>query len=167
MLFRSFPSAPVPGFDQDALIHTMGIRFFGPVTDALDYSFEYARQYGEADRTADLTGSMMDGRLTYKFPENTTFKPTLMLQYVRFSGDDPSSADEVEGWDPIFASYPIWGDDMLPIMLNANWTNLSAYRTELGLTLNECVTARAYCALLRAEYGERAKIGRASCRERV
>lgn len=145
-----------PGGDADADIHTAGGRVFGALHEQVDYSIEYAQQFGEYDRDedVDLTGDLLDVRLTFKAPKDTLFSPSVMLQYVSFSGNDPSSADEDEGWDPIFAAYPIFREELLPVMNRGDWTNLDMYRVEGRAKVNQCWTVTAAYAYLAADFGD-------------
>ena len=92
---------------------------------------------------------MVDARLTVKAPEWTT-KPSLMFEYTYFSGDDSSTGD-YEGWDGIFAEYPIWREELLPILNNGNWTNLHQYRAELKMQLHSRVSFTGAAAYLLAD----------------
>jgi hypothetical protein len=144
------------GGNSNAYVNTVGGRVFGAPHDLMLYSVEYAREYGESSRGMDFTGSLFDGRLTLLTPEDVIFDPTLMLQFTSLSGDDPSSTDEFEGWDPIYAQYPIFREELLPIMLRDNWTNLDQYRAQLVLHLTEKMTFTGAYAYLSADYGEAA-----------
>jgi len=144
------------GGDADAKIHTAGARVFGPLHEQVDYSIEYAKQAGKYDQAEDIdiTGDLLDARLTFKAPTDTLWSPSVMLEYVSFSGDDPSSVDEDEGWDPIFAAYPIFREELLPVMNRGDWTNMDMYRVEGRAKVNACwsfATAYAYVA---ADYGD-------------
>jgi len=151
---RNFPYAgPPPQSDADALIHTAGVRLFGAMHEQVDYSLEYACQDGEYNRSSDLTGDLLDARLTLKAPKGTRFSPSLLLQYTSWSGDDPDSANEFEGWDPLFAGYPIFREELLPILFNGNWTNMDQYRLEARASAGPCWKFAAAYAYLRADYG--------------
>lgn len=152
---RNFPwGGPPPQTDTDARIHTVGGRLFGAAHEQVDYSIEYAQQAGEYNRTTDLTGDLLDARLTLKAPKDTLFSPSLLLQYTSFSGDDPDSADEFEGWDPLFASYPIFREELLPILFNGNWSNIDQYRVMGNAKVNQCWSVSAAYAYLAADFGD-------------
>ena len=154
---RNWPwGGPPPATDADVLVHTFGGRIFGALTEKIDYSVEYAEQRGKRDHNDDLTGSMLDARLTTKLPGETCWwvPKSLLFELTRFSGDDPSSGDEMEGWIPLFAGYPIWREELLPIMFNADWTNMTQYRVQANFPFNECVHAWLAYAFIRTDYGE-------------
>jgi hypothetical protein len=150
-------TSDTPG-DNDAEIHTAGARVFGSPHKQVDYSLEVAQEFGERDpegcSDVDLTGMMVDARLTLKAPEGTRFSPSVLLEYTYFSGDDPDSADEFEGWDPLLDSYPIYREELLPVMLRSNWTNLHQYRIQGNLAVNKCWSVSAAYAYLRADEGD-------------
>jgi hypothetical protein len=155
--------------NTDARIHTVGARVFGTPTERLSYSVEVARQFSEYDENpalastasspmlsgeADGEGWMVDARLTMKAAE-CCLKPSLMLEYTYFSGDDPDTSD-YEGWDGLFAEYPIWRDELIPIMNNGNWTNLHQYRAELKAQLYKNLTFTGAYAHMRADESDTA-----------
>ena len=146
--------------DTNAEIHTAGIRVFGTPDSnkQVSYSLEYAQQWGNMGEHSaqDLTGSMVDARLALKAAEGTPMQPVLSFEYTYWSGDDPSSANEYEGWHPLFSMYPIWREELLPILLNAWWTNLHQLRTALTCKISDKVTWTGAWAVLRTEYGENA-----------
>ncbi|MCF7853167.1 MAG: alginate export family protein [Candidatus Pacebacteria bacterium] len=148
--------------DENAQLDIIGARVFGSLNPQVDYSLEVAKQRGERMENADFTGIMADARLRLKAKEGTPLAPSLDLEYTYFSGNDPDSNDEFEGWHPAFAEYPIWRDELVPIMLNGNWTNLSQYRAGLNLNLydSEKVGVRfsGAWAVLLADYGDQALV---------
>jgi len=151
---RNFPWGPAPCADQDEVVHTVGARIFGAPHEQVDYSLEYAEQRGEQNHDIDMTGSLLDARLTLKAPADTLFKPSVLLEYTSWSGDDPDSADEQEGWDPLFSSYPIFREELLPIMFNGDWSNMDQYRVEGRVAVNQCWSVAAAYAYIRADYGD-------------
>jgi len=123
--------------DENAELHIVGARLFGSPHEQIDYSFELAQQWGECAGSADFTGMMGDARVTLKAPKGTALSPSLMLEYTMFTGDDPASGDEVEGWHSAFSEYPIWREELMPILTNGNWTNLNQARAALNLVLHD------------------------------
>ena len=125
--------------DENAELHIAGIRVFGAPHPQIDYSVEFAQQFGDwmpgQNAEADFEGRMVDARLDLKAAEGTPLKPVLQLEYTYLSGDDPGTANEYEGWHPAYAEYPIWREELLPILFNGNWTNLNQVRTALGTQL--------------------------------
>ncbi len=145
--------------DENARFAIVGARVFGSPHEQIDYSLEMATQRGKTRANdLDMTGTMIDARLTLKAGEGVAMAPSLDLQYSMFSGDDPASNDEYEGWHMAFAEYPVWREELLPITFNANWSNLSQYRTALNLQLADTENYNLKCQIaaahLTADYGE-------------
>jgi hypothetical protein len=144
----------------DAKSQFAGARIFGSPTDLISYSAEYCQQFGKLwyDAGVDAqepTGHMWDLRLNIKTPPDTALKPSFGLQITQFSGDDPSSADEFEGWFGAFANYPIYREEFLPARFGAaGWTNLTRYGVDTCLQLMDNVKMTLSFAHLMAEYGE-------------
>lgn len=150
------------GTYDDTKLHTFGARIFGTPLELVDYSLEAAQQLGETDSNSggpsmDNTGYMVDARLTLHAPEACPFDSSVLFQYTYLSGDDPNSTDENEGWEPVFAQYPIWREELLPILFRGDWTNLNQYRVQLTVPViqgeKSSVTVRGSYAYLDADYG--------------
>ncbi len=141
---------------DDTQLHVVGARVFGSPTDQVSYSLEAARQFGciGSYSAQDATGSMVDARLSLKAAEGTRGNPVLSFEYTYWSGDDPSSNSEFEGWHPVFSEYPIWREELLPILINGNWTNLHQFRTQVGFDLSKKVHFTGAWAVLRTDYGD-------------
>lgn len=158
--------------NSDARLHIVGARIFGSPNERWDYSLEVARQFGKYDENPNIDnpggvgaegkatamGWMADARLTAKF-DDAAFSPRVMFQYSYFSGDDPSSTGKYEGWDPIFAEYPIYREELMAIMLNGSWTNLHIYRLQANLKLHERVSFTCAAAHLRADESRNGRPG--------
>ena len=144
---------------SDARLHIAGARLFGSPTKNLDYSVEVARMFGEyeenpslansADGRADAEGMMIDARLTVKQPE-WAMKPSLMFEYTYFSGDDQTTSD-YEGWDGLFAEFPMHVEELTLIMTNGNSTNLHMFRLEAKAQLAKNLTLTGAYAHMRAD----------------
>jgi hypothetical protein len=141
--------------DDDAEINTLGFRLFGAPHDQIDYSFEYARQLGPSQvEELDMSNTMIDGRLTFKAPKDTMLSPSVLLQHTYFAGNDPTTVGENEGWDPIFAAYPIFREELLPTMLRGNWTNLHQSRIEGRVAFTKEWSAAVAYAYLMADHDD-------------
>ena len=125
------------GFDENATLQVVGARLFGALDAQTEYSIEAAKQFGEMSDSADFTGELVDARLNWKAADGTTWSPVVGFQYTYMSGDDTNSADEYEGWHPMFAEYPIWREELLPIKFNGHWTNLHQFRGQVVMHLRE------------------------------
>ncbi len=136
---------------DDVKLHVFGSRAFGQATELMDYSLEAAMQRGELQNAnADMRGFMVDARLGYKLPTDSTLQPKLNLQYTFLSGDDQTRT-AYTGWHPVAAEYPIWREELIPIMNGANWTNASLWRLESKMKLADNVCWTAAAAHLRAD----------------
>lgn len=139
-----------PNVAGDDNLHTLGGTIYGDITDRVGYSLEFADQFGERADGADYTGMFADARLTLGMPEDS-FCNGIMFEFVWFSGDDPNTADEFEGWDPVFAQYPMFREELLPIQNNGNWSNLFMYRVQAGFPIMEGLTLTTVYNYLQAD----------------
>ena len=117
--------------DSSLSLHTVGLRFFGAVPKIIDYSLEAAAQFGRDADGNHINANMTDARLNYHIYEDSDLKPALGLEFAHFSGDDNPSGTN-RSWNPILCQCPLWGEELLPIMLNGMWTNLNMICTTLS-----------------------------------
>lgn len=129
---REQQRAAFPG----STIHTTGSRISGQVGSLFRFAGELAVQsgtYGTKDRSG--TGGYIEAR------KDLPFYPaaSVMLNYTRLSGDDPSTLDN-EGWNPVFSRWPKWSELYIYTLASesrvAYWTNLSMLSTGFNLRLN-------------------------------
>jgi hypothetical protein len=92
---------------HDLNLHTLGFRLMPKFTESLTGSIEVAGQLGERG-PQDVSGWMVDGKLSYKFPVDT-LNPTGSLGIYYLSGDDPNTKDD-EGWNPLWARWPQYSE---------------------------------------------------------
>lgn len=120
--------------DASTSLHTVGIRLFGSPLDWLDYSLEAAQQAGRDAEGDDNKGKMLDARLNFHLSELmlASMKPVLGFEYTHFSGDKPGTDDQ-EGWNPLMSQCPLWQEELIPILLNGNWTNLNLFKSDLSV----------------------------------
>lgn len=118
--------------DCSTSLHTAGLRAFGHPSSLFDYSVELAAQGGRDSEANACEGKMADGRLNFNLPFLEDFSPVLGFEYTHFSGDKTGTGDN-EGWNPLLAQAPCWGEELLPIMLNGNWTNLDLFKVALKI----------------------------------
>ncbi len=117
--------------DSSLSLHTAGLRAFGAVPSIFDYSVEAAAQFGRDGYGNHIKANMADARFTYHIYDDSDLKPMLGIEFTHFSGDDRSSGDN-RSWNPIFSQCPLWGEELLPIMLNGMWSNLNMVGTTLS-----------------------------------
>ena len=115
--------------DASASLHTFGLRAFGRPLDLISYSLEVARQAGYNNRHGDIRAYMADARLRLHLPEVMGASPSFGLEAACFSGDKPNDGD-TRGWNPLMIQCPLWSEELMPIMLNGNWTNLRFGRVD-------------------------------------
>lgn len=130
-------------------LHTIGVRGFGKTDELCDYSLELAGQFGRNAEHHANSGKMADARFNLHLPWLTDINPVFGQEYTYFSGDKDNTHRN-EGWVPLLAQAPLWGEELLAIMLNGNWTNLHLCKASLditpienvktGISLTECYT---------------------------
>ncbi len=124
---------------DDLDLHTLGVRLMPQFTESLSGNLEAAGQLGERG-PQDVSGWMVDAKLSYKFAVDTV-NPVGSVGIYHLSGDDPDSADD-EGWNPLFARWPqyselyVYGFDYDGA---GRWSNLSM--PYLGLDVPVCAKA--------------------------
>jgi hypothetical protein len=103
-MFKSeepYVSGTVTNITRD--INTVGFRVM-PKNGRLSANFEAAYQFGQ-DARKDITGAMIDALVSYQLIDSAN-KPTIHAGCYYLSGDDPTTADKDEGWNPLWARYP-------------------------------------------------------------
>jgi len=99
------PTKVVQPHDLD--LHTLGFRLMPKFTDSLSGNLEVAGQVGERG-PQDVSGWMVDAKLSYKFPVDTV-NPTGSVGIYHLSGNDPNTTDD-EGWNPLWARWPQYSE---------------------------------------------------------
>jgi len=118
-------------------LHTIGWRLSGPLYKNLNFALEYAVQTGKYGSNPK-TGYGLDASLTYNGPLIKIFKPSLTLEYIDLSGNNPATIKD-EGWDPVLSQWPQELSELYIYKLNlergvAYWTNLKLYRASSLVT---------------------------------
>lgn len=106
---------------------------------------EFAFQFGEYDNGIDRTalgGYLFAGR---KY-DSAKWKPEIDLRFVYLSGDDPSTKDKNEAWNPLFSRNASWNDSMIynfpvenSVLSNGvpgYWTNIMLAKVSLVLNFS-------------------------------
>ena len=135
--------------DSSASIHTVGLRFFGKPSELFDYSLEAAHQSGRDGYDDVINAWMADARVNFYLAAESDIKPVLTLNFTHFSGDDQDSRRN-EGWIPLMSQCPLWGEELVPIMLNGYWNNIDSLRFAFAISpiesLKFTVSATEYLA---------------------
>jgi len=134
---RAYPA------DSSTSIHTAGLRLFGTPLSFLDYSLEGARQFGRDADGGTLAGNMLDARLGFHLCDDCALKPRLGIEFTHFSGDDGMGGRN-RSWNPVMSQCPLWGEELLPIMLNGIWSNLNMLGANLSCAFLEKGTVSLY-----------------------
>ncbi|NLZ63223.1 MAG: alginate export family protein [Lentisphaerae bacterium] len=118
--------------DCSTSLHTAGGRLFGKPLEDWEYSLEIAKQGGRNANGGRNEGLLIDARLKYYLTELLPWTPSLGCNYTHYSGDKRGSKHS-EGWNSLLSQAPLWQEELIPIMLNGNWTNLNIFRGDLTL----------------------------------
>ncbi|MCX8069959.1 MAG: alginate export family protein, partial [Thermodesulfovibrionales bacterium] len=78
---------------------------------------EFAHQFGEYDNGRDRRGNGGYVFVGRKYPD-INLKPEFELGFVYLSGDDPSTPNKHEGWNPLFSRAPYWNELIIYTMIN-------------------------------------------------
>lgn len=119
--------------DSSASVHTVGMRFFGKPSALIDYSLEVAHQGGRDYDHHVIDAWMADARVNFHLAAESSFKPVLTLNFTHFSGDESDSSRN-EGWMPLMSQCPLWGEELIPIMINGYWSNLNSIRVAFAFS---------------------------------
>ena len=117
---KGFGSLPATRFQ------TVGGRLQVPVTGRLSLTAEGALQFGKLE-TIDRTGAGGYFHLDYKTGRRGAVPAVLTLGGIYLSGDDLSTPNKYEGWDPAFSRWPKWSDSFIYLLAKeksvAFWSN--------------------------------------------
>lgn len=118
-------------------LNTFGGRMVGRFSDQLTLTGEAAIQTGTLQDTSlagepSLNASGFGGQahIDYSFIEETPFFRTLSIGGIYLTGDDPSTPDKVEAWNPVHSRWPKWSESYIYTLIPENrvayWSNLNA-----------------------------------------
>lgn len=140
-------------FQPDRHIETLGTRVVQRLTPTISITGEFAGQWG-AQRANLATGAPaadIQAWGGYSYLKKTfakkKMKPYILGGVWALSGDDPGTANQVEGFDPIFSRWPKWSElyiySEVPERGVAYWTNNRMFQAEAGFTPWQPITFRA------------------------
>ncbi len=137
---RAFEALPSSG------ITNAGGRAAWPLTPDLSLTAEGAVQFGSL---GDARRRALGGHFHLDWKTGGTFPLPAALTFggIHLSGDDPDTADRMEGWDPAFSRWPKWSESLIYLFAResrpAYWTNFAS----LYGTLNFAPAANVKLAL--------------------
>jgi len=122
-------------------LHTFGARGVIGLGSGIGLRGEFAYQTGEYDNI-DVDREAFGGYVfVSKGYKEAKWSPKLDLGVVFLSGDDPSTTDKDEGWNPLFAGWPKWSELFIftqaPERTIAYWTNLAMARATVKLKFSD------------------------------
>ncbi len=123
-------------FQPDRHISTLGARVVRQISPAWRATGEFAGQWGAQHPSTSVRGWAGYGHLRRTF--RRAWRPYLQAGYWGFSGDDPATKDQVEGWDPLFSRWPKWSELYIYSQVKEQgvgyWTNLGMWQGEAGFS---------------------------------
>ncbi len=146
------------GADMNYSLHTVGGRVFGKPSPSLEYSVEGAMQFGRNPEGRANQAKMADARLRFHLPKSAWAKNSIGLAYTHFSGDHGATGKN-EGWVPVWSACPIWGENLLPVMLNSYWSNLNMYQADYTFAPIEKLEVKLRTAAIYAVHDDNATGG--------
>jgi hypothetical protein len=144
------------GSKEELNLNTLGARVNYAFTNRTSLTTEWAIQSG-SQGSIDHGAFGGYGFLSYVLcPQK---KATLSAGVIALSGDDPSTKDKNEGWNPLFSRWPKWSELYIYSHLNeatrgsirvAYWTNLFAPNVSYTMQVSKKISLIANAFLLRS-----------------
>ncbi|MCX6624050.1 MAG: alginate export family protein [Acidobacteria bacterium] len=132
-------------FQPDRHIQIAGGRVQQQLTRNLSATGEFAGEWGAQHPNIPIRAWGGYGYLKRTFNERK-WKPYVQAGYWAMSGDDPKTANRIEGWDPMFARFPKWSElyiySQVPEYGVAYWTNTNMWQGEAGFSPHKRVQVR-------------------------
>jgi len=130
-------SAPPPGgrLQPDRRVHTLGGRLERKLGPGWTAAGEFAGQWGLERPSSKIRAWGGYGHVRRSF-DARPWKPYVLGGYWAMSGDDPSTPNRIEGWDPLFSRWPEWSEMYVYSLSRelgaAYWSNLAMSQAEVG-----------------------------------
>ncbi len=132
-------------FQPDRHVHTLGGRAVRTPRPGWTATGEFAGQWGFERPSASIRAWGGYGHVRRSF-DARPWKPYLLAGYWAMSGDDPSTPDRAEGWDPLFSRWPKWSELYIYSLSRENgasyWTNLGMWQAEAGASPHKAIGLR-------------------------
>ncbi len=123
-------------FQPDRHVNTFGGRVVHRLGHGFTATSEFALQRGWQHPRTRIQAWGGYGYLKKEF--SAKWNPYVLGGYWALSGDDPSTPDRVEGWDPLFERWPKWSGlypwSLVPEKGISYWTNMKMAQAEAGFT---------------------------------
>ncbi len=132
-------------------VNTAGFRVMPEFGKSLSGSLEAAYQLGDQG-DIDVSGMMVDALVTLRVGSEN-LNPSIAAGLYYLSGDDPSTADDNEGWNPLWARYPQYSELYVfawDAEAAGRWSNLMMPHLDLSLTPARWLKTTAMVAYLGA-----------------
>lgn len=124
-------------FQPDRHVHTLGGRVVRRPRPGWTATGEFAGQWGFERPSSPVRAWGGFAHLRRSF-DARPWKPYVLGGYWAMSGDDPSTPDRIEGWDPLFSRWPEWSElyiySLAPELGAGYWSNLAMSQAEVGAT---------------------------------
>lgn len=136
-----------PQFQPDRHVSTLGGRVVRKLPVGWSATGEFAAQWGAQHPDVAIRGWGGYGYLKKQFRH--PWKPYAQAGYWGFSGDNPTTKNRIEGWDPLYTRWPKWSELYIYSQVKelgvGYWTNTSMWQGEAGFSPHKMVSARLTC----------------------
>ncbi|MCE5313181.1 MAG: alginate export family protein [Nitrospiraceae bacterium] len=112
---------------------------------------EFAHQFGEYSNGMDRQGNGGYITIGRKY-DKASLKPEFNIGYTYLSGDDPSTANKNEAWDPLFSRAPMWNELIIYTLIPETsgmggaipgyWTNMHILSADIKLALSNATSIK-------------------------
>ncbi|MBN2654526.1 MAG: alginate export family protein [Nitrospirae bacterium] len=112
---------------------------------------EYAHQFGEYTGGKDRKGDGGYITIGRKY-DKAALKPEFNIGYTYLSGDDPSTPNKNEAWNPLFSRAPMWNELIIYTLIPETngmggsipgyWTNMHILRADIKLSLSNATSVK-------------------------
>ncbi len=112
---------------------------------------EYAHQFGEYTGGKDRKGDGGYITIGRKY-DKAALKPEFNIGYTYLSGDDPSTPNKNEAWNPLFSRAPMWNELIIYTLIPETsgmggpipgyWTNMHILRADIKLSLSSATSVK-------------------------
>jgi hypothetical protein len=130
--FNDRRPATHPQYQPDRYVYTGGGRVVRKLSPKLSATGEWAWQFGHQRPGREIRAWGGYGYL--KRTLGASGRHSASFGYWALSGDDPSTPNRIENWDPLFARWPKWSEMYIYTQFRevgvAYWTNTGMWQAE-------------------------------------